>query len=354
MFWLSRNFIEEEWSLSAKLLGGLVFNPFSLPNHPDRQLLKWLVERATGRELSYLPEWQAKPEYQGTLGRNDWRVQVDQATIVVECKFGDGIDPINDCLKYLERPGRSNGSGTWVLVIASVSELAELTQTARASGESCQPLIDAIRNRTVRLMAWHEIVEASCRCTADESVKAVLNDWAGSVARNGLRLMPENLASGPQIENMIMEGKASSIAPVHRRDARGERKPTASLKGICEATGTPEWVAQSIEDISEHCSQQGWIFEPKRGNWINIRRRKTSPSVTIIPWSSGVTFVVSHPPGDWSSPVSLLPMSELQGCRNLPKKPQWFPQNRTIGLGAVDSTDAGQFVRDCLMVCDAL
>ena len=32
MFWNDKDMVEEEWSLSAKLFAGLVFNPFSVTN----------------------------------------------------------------------------------------------------------------------------------------------------------------------------------------------------------------------------------------------------------------------------------------------------------------------------------
>ncbi len=348
MFWLNDDFVEEEWSLSAKLLGGLVFNPFSLANHPDPHMFKWFVNRVTCQELADLTDWRAKPEYRGPIGRNDWRVQADQITIIVECKFGDGIDPETDCLQYMMPSGQSR---TWMVIVASVSELAELTRIAQGSSEPCRLLREAIQNHTVRLMAWHEIVEAFCRYITDDSVKTILSRWAASASRNWVRVLPENTVSGIEFEDLIINGKTSNIIPVHRPDARGIRGPTSSLDEVLTGTRFPDWVAQILQRIQEQCSEKCGVFEPKK-KWVNIRRNKTSPSVTIVPWADGVTFVVSHPPKEWRPPSPpLLPMTELKGCRMLPVKESWFPQNRTVGWEIVDPVEADLFVRKCMTTC---
>ena len=125
MFWNDTDMVEEEWSLSAKLFAGLVFNPFSLTNTCDDPLISWFLVRITGDPSLHATSWSAKPEYAGTLGRNDWRLHVGEWQIAVECKFGDGIDIHKDCLIYLEGLCRTHRR---VVVVASVSELSELTQ----------------------------------------------------------------------------------------------------------------------------------------------------------------------------------------------------------------------------------
>ena len=140
MFWFDDILKEEEWSLSAKLLAGLVFNPFSTVNTIDNSLFAWFLSRITrGKRLSS-SVWIAKPEYAGEFGRNDWRLHVEDWQIAVECKFGDGIDIKKDCLQYFKG---LRGEKRCVVVIASVSEFSELTRICSNFSET----IDNVKQR---------------------------------------------------------------------------------------------------------------------------------------------------------------------------------------------------------------
>jgi hypothetical protein len=326
MFWIDKSLSEEEWSLSAKLFAGMVFNPFSLVNTCNNTLFAWFWKKITGNELPKNIGWRAKPEYLGNLGRNDWRLHLEEWQIAIECKFGDGIDIRNDCLKYFN--GLNEGFSR-VALVASVSELSELTEICQKSSKQVNSLLKKLNNNEVVLIAWHEIV--------DESIKRlpkiegeILQTWAYMVKKNTLLLMPEKRISGDQIVSMIKEGKNAGIPFTHKKDARKDRRSTATLEDVCIKQNVPNWVFQYMKSVRQTCIDENLIFETKRSGWVNLRKNKKC-SLTLLPWFSGVAILISHPkdPRLFDSFLSLKDL-DLHGI--VPDKEEWFPSDRTIGI----------------------
>ena len=327
MFWFDEDLMEEEWSLSAKLFAGLVFNPFSHANTGIDSLFAWFWSRITGKELPNSSGWRAKPEYSGKLGRNDWRLHVDNWEIAVECKFGDGIDIFKDCLQYIDDLRLDYRR---VVVVASVSEFSELTKSCINDTEQTPTLIEELKNDNIVLIAWHEIVEAAiCRLPTEDA--KMLRVWADKVKRNLLPLMPEKRISGDQIASMILEGKIANIPILHRPDGRGRRISTATLEEVCNKRDAPNWVRRCMEGAEQTCLEENLLFEMKRSGWVNIRKKKKSHSVTLFPWRTGVAILISHPTNAQRFPdYSRLEKLELHDL--VPDNKNWFPRDRTIGI----------------------
>jgi len=350
MFWFDEVLKEEEWSLSAKLFAGLVFNPFSLVNAGEDSLFAWFWKRITGSVPSILAGWRAKPEYSGKLGRNDWRLHVDNWEIAVECKFGDGIDIYKDCLQYLDGLPPNYRR---IVVVATVSEFSELTKSCKNDAEWAPVLIDELKNGSIVLIAWHEIVEAAIKCLPVEDAK-LLRVWADKVTRNSLLLMPKKRVSGFQIASMILEGKVSKIPIVHKPDARGKRGSTATLQEVCIKRNAPNWVRHYLETVEQTCLKKNLVFESKHSGWVNIRKNK-SHSVTLFPLNDGVAILISHPTdaqrfSDYSR------LEELEIHNIVPDNKNWFPRDRTIGITFRGSKSCKKqhFVDEIIKVLDRL
>lgn len=328
MFWFDSDFVEEEWSLSAKLFAGLVFNPFSVVNTGHSSLFRWFYKQVTGDKLADSAGWRAKPEYMGLLGRNDWRLHIGKWQIAVECKFGDGIDIYGDCLKYLEG---MEPDCRRVLVVASVSEFSELTTFCMDETEQVLRLKKNLRGKTVIFLGWHEIVEAAVSRLPTEGAKEILKNWAYKVNRKSLLLMPKDPITGDQAAALILQGKIASIPITHRFDARGDRRPTANIEEVCNKRKAPDWVWNFMAEAQRACSKSNLVFESKRAGWVNVRRTSKSRSVTLFPWENGVAILISHPINVHQFPsYSSLELIGLQGI--VPDKEDWFPRDRTIGI----------------------
>jgi hypothetical protein len=326
MFWFDEILKEEEWSLSAKLFSGLVFNPFSIVNNIDNSLFVWFWKRITGENKLSSQIWRARPEYIGKFGRNDWRLHIENWEIAIECKFGDGIDIKKDCLQYLKALG---GEKRCVVVIASVSEFSELTRCCTIFNEITDDLKHKIKEGEVVLVAWHEILEAAMERLPPEK-NQILRAWANKVKRNSLLLMPEKRLSGKQTESLIIEGKSADIPITHRTDARGDRKPTSTLEKVCNKRDAPDWVRACIEEVYQMCVNSKFVFEVKK-SWINVRVKQTSRSLTLFPYCNGLALLISHPDDIKRFPAySHLDKLGLQDI--VPINENWFPRARTIGI----------------------
>ncbi|MBN2034588.1 MAG: hypothetical protein JW836_15045 [Deltaproteobacteria bacterium] len=282
MFWCDKDFMEEEWSLSAKLFAGLVFNPFSSVNDASDPLFNWFCNRVIGTELPSLHGWKAKPEYVGGLGRNDWRLQVGTYQIAVECKFGDGIDPYGDCLKYLQGIDPSYGR---VVIVASVSEFSELTTVCMDETDQVLRLKEHLRGKTVTFLGWHEIVEAALRRLPTEDAKEIMKNWAYKVNRRSLLLMPKDPITGDQAAALILQSKIANIPITHRLDARGDRRSTATIEEVCNKRNAPDWVWNFMASAQRACSKGNLVFESKRAGWVfgwdRVRWEATSDPICL-------------------------------------------------------------------------
>jgi hypothetical protein len=314
-------------------------------------LFAWFWGRITETKLPDSAGWRAKPEYSGKLGRNDWRLHVDNWEIAVECKFGDGIDIYKDCIQYIDGLPPNYRR---IVVVATVSEFSELTKSCKNHAEWTPILMDELKNGSIVLIAWHEIVEAAIKCLPVEDAK-LLRVWAEKVKRGLLLLMPKQRISGIQIASMIIEGKVSNIPIVHRPDARGTRVSTATLIEVCMKRDAPDWVRHYIEAVEQICLEKNLVFELKRSGWINIRKKKKSHSVTLFPWRSGVAILISHPTDaqrfpDYSS------LDEIELHDIVPDNKNWFPRNRTIGITfrGDKSCKKQHFVNETIRVLDHL
>ena len=346
MFWCDKDFMEEEWSLSAKLFAGLVFNPFSSVNDASDPLFTWFCNRVIGTELPSLHGWKAKPEYVGGLGRNDWRLQVGTYQIAVECKFGDGIDPYMDCLKYLQGIDPSYGR---VVIVASVSEFSELTGVCAKAPEHAAALKANLKTKKVFFLTWHEIIEAaSSRLPAGDA--EVLKSWANTVSRGSLLLIPKEheRVPGGRFAKYILEDQSASIPITHRTDARGDWRSTSTLQKVCRKRNAPEWVCSYMEAADLACSKGDLKIEYVKSGWVDVRKGK-SRSVTLFPWEKGVAILITHPADGRHFPgYSRLEALGLQGV--VPDRTNWFPQDRTIGLAftRVGKNGVNYFVAEIL------
>jgi hypothetical protein len=327
MFWFDDILKEEEWSLSAKLFAGLVFNPFSTVNTIDNSLFAWFLSRITKGNRLNPSVWIAKPEYASKFGRNDWRLHVENWQIAVECKFGDGIDINKDCLQYFED---LRGENRCVVVIASVSEFSELTRKCEKSSETVEDLKQRIQKKEVVFITWHEIVDAAIDSLPEEQSK-ILKVWSEKVKRNSLLLMPKKRISGNQIESLILEGKAADIEITHRTDARKKRESTGNLDEVLSKQGSPEWVCCYVKAVSQMCHSEKFTCLVKKSGWIDIAANKKSRSLTLFPLREGLALLISHPDDSKIFP-GYLHLDKLGLQDVVPDRKNWFPRDRTIGV----------------------
>ena len=352
MFWCDRDFMEEEWSLSAKLFAGLVLNPFSSVNDGRSSLINWFCNRVIGSELLDLHGWRAKPEYVGELGRNDWRLQVGKYQVAVECKFGDGIDIYGDCLKYLQG---LDPTYRRVVVVASVSEFSELTEICVKAPEQFATLKTNLKAKDVVLLAWHEIVEAAIERLPTEGAKKILKDWADNVNRESLRLMPQERLSGDDAAKLILQGRTAGIPITHRTDARGESRPTSTLGEVCKKRNAPEWVCRYMAAVESACSKGNSVFVSKKAGWVDVKKGIKGRSVTLFPWEKGVAILISHPPAGRQFP-GYFHLEQLGLHEIVPDSRNWFPRDRTIGLAftTVKEGDEQHFVEEIMKALSRL
>ena len=247
--------------------------------------------------------------------------------IAIECKFGDGIHVQKDCLQYLKglHPDYHR-----VVVVASVSELSELTESCLNAIEQTTTLKEKLKKGEVVLIAWHEIIEAAQNRLPKEKSQ-VLRVWADKVKRGSLQLMPEKRFSGRQIATMILERKTAGIPISHRTDGRNDRRSTATLEEVCNKQRAPEWVRSYMKATEQMCQEEQIVFESKHSGWVNIRKNSKSLSATLFPWFNGIVILISHPKKDQKfsgySSLETLNLSDI-----IPKNKNWFPRDRTVGL----------------------
>lgn len=326
MFWHHDDFVEEEWSVSAKVFAGLVFNPFSVVNMREDSLFLWFLHHAT-RELSLSPPcWSAMTEYRGSLGRNDWRLHVDNWRIAVECKFGDGIDPFDDCLQYLE--GSSNHHR--VVVVASVSELSELTDTCRASGDEILALKRSIAAGDVRLTAWPEIIDAAIDRLASEQSE-ILKNWANGTVKNRLELMPSTRISGEEAATLIAQGQSAGISYTH--ESAWKEGPDVAWRAVYSKRNPPAWVRRCLETAWRAFSERPELkLKRVPSGWADIKRKSLSYSVTLFPWESGLAVIISHPRKASSEYPSFKRLVDLEADGVVPSNKRHFPRDIALGV----------------------
>lgn len=301
-------------------------------NAGPSRLIDWFARRIGVREPG--GAWVAKPEYVGSGGRNDWRLLIDHIQIVVEAKFGDGIDVHEDCLKYL-----ATGETSRLVIVASLSEYSELSQALLAGKPVCADFKESLVTGKTKLLSWHELVSEAARRLPSE-MAAILLKWGHSVQRRGLSLFPGNEISGAEIEQILLRGGQLPFAIMHTSDARSTRRSTIDFAELLRTTRTPEWACGFLREIQSWCSSHHWTFEPKARGWVNIRF-ESRPSMTLIPRDVGIILVVSHPPRDFTSD-GLVPLSELKTAHGIPMNANWFPRDRAVGLEVVRPTDLGR------------
>jgi len=267
MFWRSDELRDDEWSVSAKLVGGMLLNPFSLANNCEDRLIDWFVARVTDNQATRLDEWSAQPEYNmGIAGRNDWRVCFREWQVVVECKLGDGISPQKDCLGYLN--GLSSERRV-VAVAGTMDELAQLANECVAGAAWVTSLRTAIQKREVILIAWHEIVEATIARLPSRAAE-IISAWAEQIERRGARMMPVRPISGNEFMNFIICGSHSGLYPNIGRDARSIRRSTAgSIEEVCSVRCAPIWVRELLELTEQHFRPRYEVLRQASG-WMNI------------------------------------------------------------------------------------
>ena len=328
MFWSNDALREEEWSVSAKLVGGMVLNPFSLANDREDRLVDWFVAKATADTAPRVREWCAQPEYNaGVAGRNDWRVCFDDWQIVIECKLGDGISPQKDCLGYLNGMG---GDKRVVVVAGTRDELALLANECAAGAEWAASLRTAIGEKEICLIAWHEIVQATITRVGRQAAE-IISAWAERVERRGVRMMPARPISGEEFMKHILNGAHSGVHPNIGKDARGVRRSTAGkLDDVCSVRCAPAWVRELLRLTEEHFGSRHEVERQAKG-WMNLCKAKSK--LTLFPWDGGIAVLITHPDPRRRQPDGLKPLTELAVNAHVPERPaQWFPRDRTIGV----------------------
>ncbi len=354
MFWHHVEFAEHEWSVSAKLFAGLVFNPFSVVNEREDSLFLWFLHRVTGNPSLHPQCWSAIPEYVGELGRNDWRLHVDNWRIAVECKFGDGIDPHEDCLKYLQD---LQGNRRRVVVVATDSEFSALTSDClKNSFHGIPTLKNFMAREDIALLTWAELIEEICSRLPEDASQTV-REWASTAERADTKLIPDKRMSGKVYAECIISGKEARIPITHSKDARSMRRPTSDLSSVCKKRKAPDWVREYLEAVNDECGKAGLIFESKCSGWINIRRKRDSHSVTLFPWHEGVAILITHPPDpEKAAKAGFRSLAQLVVSEEVPKKKQWFPKVRTQGfeMTAPDQLSRDAFVTKTLCAVDTL
>lgn len=338
MFWHHDDFVEEEWSISAKVFAGLVFNPFSVVNKREDSLFLWFLHRATG-DLSLKPRcWSATTEYRGLAGRNDWRLHADKWRIAVECKFGDGIDPFKDCLQYLE----DSSTHHRVALVASVSELAELTDICRTTNDKALELKRSIEVGNSRLLAWPDIIDAAIDRFDSEEDAAILKAWADGAVKDDLKLMPDTRISGKEFEELINQERSAGIPYTHDPSwQEGKDKPWDIVYSV---NNPPDWVRRCLEAAwLEFSDRRELKLKRVLSGWADIKRKSLNYSVTLFPWQGGVAIIISHPRKSKEYP-GFSRLVELTVDGAVPTNKRHFPRDRALGVEFLDPIAEQEFV----------